>query len=55
MKLNLATTQGKASDGPENSLEQQVDEILRRVDTLPTIDPRRVDEILDYDENGLSR
>ncbi len=30
-----------------------VDELLRRVDALPTIDSRAADEILGYDENGL--
>jgi hypothetical protein len=31
------------------------DEILRRLDALPTIDPRAADEILGYDEHGLPR
>ena len=39
----------------ESSLATEIDEILRRGDALPIIDPRTVDEILDYDENGLSR
>lgn len=43
----------------ENALDRQrirrdLDEILERVDSLPTIDPRRADEILNYDQNGLS-
>lgn len=33
----------------------QLEEILRRVDQLPILDPRRADEILGYDENGLPR
>jgi hypothetical protein len=32
-----------------------VDELLRRVDAPPTIDPRTPDEILGYDEHGLPR
>ncbi len=36
-------------------LAQQVDDILRRVDALPTLDPRSPDEILGYNEHGLPR
>ncbi len=32
-----------------------VEEILRRVDALPTLDTRSEDEILGYDEHGLPR
>jgi hypothetical protein len=32
-----------------------MDELLRRVDALQTIDPRTPGEILGYDENGLPR
>ena len=31
----------------------QLEEILRRVDQLPILDPRRADEILGYDQDGL--
>ena len=37
------------------SLSRQVEDILKRVDALPTIDPRTADEILGYDEHGLPR
>jgi antitoxin VapB len=33
----------------------QLREILRRVDTLPILDPRSPDEIVGYDEHGLPR
>ena len=33
----------------------QIDDLLRRVDALPTLDQRSPDEILGYDENGLPR
>lgn len=36
-------------------LVQQIEDILRRVDALPTLDSRRPDEILGYDEHGLPR
>ena len=36
-------------------LNTQIEELLRRVDSLPTLDARRDDEILGYDENGLPR
>jgi len=36
-------------------LERQVDDIMRRVDALPTLDHRTTDEILGYDEHGLPR
>jgi antitoxin VapB len=36
-------------------LSGQIEELLRRVDSLPTLDSRPDDEILGYDENGLPR
>ncbi|MGA9814078.1 MAG: type II toxin-antitoxin system VapB family antitoxin [Terriglobales bacterium] len=33
----------------------QVEDLLRRVDALPTLDSRPEDEILDYDEHGAPR
>jgi antitoxin VapB len=33
----------------------QLEEILRRVDDLPVLDPRSADEIMGYDEHGLPR
>ena len=38
----------------ENLIEE-VDDILRRVDSLPVLDKRSADEILGYDETGLPR
>jgi antitoxin VapB len=32
-----------------------VEDLLRRVDALPTLDARSEEEILGYDENGLPR
>jgi len=37
------------------SLVQEVDDILHRVDALPTLDDRPEDEILGYDPQGLPR
>lgn len=37
------------------ALGDQVEDILRRVDALPTIDSRSEDEILGYDEHGMPR
>jgi antitoxin VapB len=37
------------------ALSDQVEDILRRVDALPTIDSRSEDEILGYDEHGMPR
>ncbi len=34
-------------------LRRSVEEILQRVDALPTINPAEPDEILGYDENGI--
>jgi antitoxin VapB len=39
----------------EHILAGQLDDLLRRVDALPTLDSRSEDEILGYDENGISR
>ena len=36
-------------------LASQLDDLLRRVDALPTLDPRPADEILGYDEHGMPR
>lgn len=36
-------------------LADELDEIARRCATLPVVDHRRDDEILDYDEHGLPR
>jgi antitoxin VapB len=35
------------------ALTSQLDDILRRVDAMPTLDTRPEDEILDYDDDGL--
>ncbi|HYL86174.1 MAG TPA: type II toxin-antitoxin system VapB family antitoxin [Candidatus Angelobacter sp.] len=37
------------------SLVQEVDDILHRVDALPTLDNRSEEEILGYDAEGLPR
>ena len=36
-------------------LAGQIEDLLRRVDTLPVLDPRTLDEILGYDKDGLPR
>ena len=36
-------------------LAGQVEDLLRRVDALPTLDSRPEDEILGYDEHGAPR
>jgi antitoxin VapB len=36
-------------------LAVQLDDILRRVDEMPDLDPRTPDEIIGYDEDGLPR
>lgn len=36
-------------------LSRQIEDILGRVDAMPTIDNRSADEILGYDEHGLPR
>ena len=37
------------------SMTGKLEDILRRVDALPTLDPRPADEILGYDERGMPR
>lgn len=32
-----------------------IEDVVRRFQSLPELDPRTPDEILDYDENGLPR
>ena len=36
-------------------LAGQIEDLLRRVDSLPTLDSRPDDEILGYDEHGVPR
>lgn len=36
-------------------LSRQIEDILQRVDAMPTVDDRPPDEILGYDEHGLPR
>jgi antitoxin VapB len=36
-------------------LGTQIDDLLRRMDALPTLDARTADEILGYDERGMPR
>ncbi len=36
-------------------VEGQIEDLLRRVDELPTFDSRSADEILGYDDDGLPR
>ncbi|MGH9682007.1 MAG: type II toxin-antitoxin system VapB family antitoxin [Candidatus Acidiferrales bacterium] len=40
-------------DGP--TLAEKLDDILRRVDNLPTLDTRLENEILGYDDQGVPR
>ena len=37
------------------ALAAHIEDVLRRVDALPTLDSRSADEILGYDESGLPR
>jgi antitoxin VapB len=37
------------------ALAGQIEDVLRRVDALPTLDTRSADEILGYDEHGAPR
>ena len=39
----------------EHILAGQIEDLLRRVDTLPNLDSRPDNEILGYDEDGLPR
>jgi hypothetical protein len=34
--------------------KKELDDILRRVDSLPVLDPRSPDEIIGYDKDGLA-
>ena len=36
-------------------LSMQIDDLLARMDALPTLDSRTDDEILGYDEHGMPR
>jgi antitoxin VapB len=38
-----------------STLTAQLQDILRRVDNLPDLDPRSPDEIIGYDEYGVPR
>ena len=49
---NDRTTQNAANETPD-TLRQEINDLLKRVDRLPRIDSRTEEEILGYDENGL--
>jgi antitoxin VapB len=40
---------------PRRRLSDELQEIAARFDSLPILDARHPDEILDYDQDGLSR
>ena len=45
-----------STDSEEQEAEQtkrDIEDILRRVDSLPVLDSRTADEILGYDEQGM--
>lgn len=46
-----ADPSAKAAD--DEQLRKDLDELLQRVDSLPTLDLRPEDEILGYDANGI--
>jgi antitoxin VapB len=37
------------------ALKSQIEDLLRRVDALPTLDSRPMEDILGYDEHGMPR
>lgn len=37
----------------KSTVRAEVEEMLRRIDALPVLDPRTPDEIIGYDERGL--
>lgn len=48
-------SQGKDSKRKNQTLAKEIEDLLRRVDALPTIDSRPEDEILGYDDDGSPR
>jgi hypothetical protein len=43
-----------SAKAPDNEqLRKEIYELLQRVDSLPTVDPRPEVEILDYDASGI--
>jgi hypothetical protein len=38
---------------PRTGLHAELDELLRRVDALPTLDTRSAEEILGYNDDGV--
>jgi antitoxin VapB len=40
---------------PSHGTTAQIEDLLRRVDTLPTLDARSAEQILGYDEHGMPR
>jgi antitoxin VapB len=38
-----------------HALSGQIEDLLRRVDNLPTLNTRSADEIIGYDDHGLPR
>jgi hypothetical protein len=44
-----------ASQVASESITGQIEDLIRRVDTLPTMDSRPESEILDYGDDGIPR
>lgn len=56
IEKSLAERLARLKSGRSNPvLASQIEDLLRRVDAMPTLDSRSPDEILGYDEHGLPR
>ncbi len=51
----MSETTKKEATKTGESLLGQIEDLLRRVDALPTLDSRPEDEILAYDQGGIPR
>lgn len=56
IEKSLSERLARLKSGRSNPvLASQIEDLLRRVDAMPTLDSRSPDEILGYDEHGLPR
>lgn len=55
--MDETSEQGNTEDMtlPKRTEREEIEDLLRRVDAVPTLDLRICEEVLGYDEHGLPR
>jgi hypothetical protein len=54
MPIKIIMSESAENEANEQ-LAREIDDLLRRVGALPTVDPRPEDEVLGYGDDGIPR